>query len=176
MPNLRIMTYYGILFSYVCTSCKYTPSEKQNFLSADRFAFHPPTSAQDNVTINSINQVTPTQQIPINPFTIEGNVFCEGDLTISKQIVSSQSEQSFKVLANKKCIITIEKLILNNLEFIPQIYSPIKKFTISVEPSNNYVLPAESINYQNGAKIYLLNAKITANKLLEFYISDTNTK
>ncbi len=176
MRKLRTITYYWLFSGVVTISCKYTPNDNQKLLSADRFVFHPPASAQDNVTINSITQVTSTQQIPVSIFSIEGNVFCEGDVAISKQFVSSNSEQSFKVLANKKCTITIEKLILNNLEFIPQIYSPIKKYTISIEPVNNYILPTDSINYQNGAKVYLLNAKITANKLLEFYISDTNPK
>ncbi|WGL60385.1 hypothetical protein QEJ31_02045 [Pigmentibacter sp. JX0631] len=175
--NLRLLSLNIIILStsLISSACRYTPTQQmpQNY-SADRFPYSPEKDTQRNLLVNQIYQINSGLQEPIPNFTIEGNVFCTGKSTYNRQFISNLNDHTFKISPNSTCSVTIEKLHINNSEFIPQIYAPIKKYKISILETGEYILPDESVIYQNAIKFFWLSAKVLPNNLLEFYLSDTS--
>ncbi|WP_158998475.1 hypothetical protein [Pigmentibacter ruber] len=173
--RLLSLNFMFLTLGLVSNSCRYSPNQQMpQYYSADRYPYYPEKDSQRMLIVNQIYQINSGVQEPITNFMIEGNVFCNGKKTYNRQFISNGNDHSFKIYPNTSCSITIEKIHVNNIEFIPQIYSPIKKYKISVQENEEYILPEDNVIYQSGTKIYWFSAKIIPNNLLEFYLSDNN--
>lgn len=164
-------SYLLIINAFFTISCKLvTPKETQ--LSADRYAMVLSGNQQENITIKHVYQSTNLPPTTLTNFALYSAIFCEGDTSISHQAIFNHSEQVFHVLSNKQCTITIERFVLDNLEYLPTTLSPEQKLVFTILPDKTIQIPLQPILYQTGSTSYYLKGTSSENNILEFIILD----